>query len=123
MSVLITDKSPVFSHMTNTLHGLSTIRAYKAQEQFELQFDSIQNIHSTVNFSQILAARWFGSVAQILTFAYFSLVTLGYMLSSAGKLKCTCRYKNGQTLLAHYTNWQYINGSTFNSAPSIQKQY
>lgn len=43
-----TAKSPVFSQMGSTLIGISTIRACKANERLALEFDNLQNVHSSV---------------------------------------------------------------------------
>lgn len=42
-------RSPVFSHLSSTLHGLSTIRAFKVQQRFQQMFDEYQDIHSGKN--------------------------------------------------------------------------
>lgn len=42
-------RSPVFSHLSSTLHGLSTIRAFKVQQSFQQMFDEYQDIHSGKN--------------------------------------------------------------------------
>lgn len=39
-------RSPVFSHITATLNGLSTIRACGAQEMLKKEFDTHQDVHS-----------------------------------------------------------------------------
>lgn len=39
-------RSPVFSHLSSSLQGLSTIRAFKAEERFQQTFDSHQDLHS-----------------------------------------------------------------------------
>jgi len=71
--------------MSSTLHGLTTIRAYRAEQEFADKFDVYQNRHSSVCFSQIVAMRWFGMVIQFLAFIYFLLVTSSFMLFKSGK--------------------------------------
>lgn len=41
-------KSPVFSHLAATLSGISTIRANKAESRLTLEFDGLQNVHSSM---------------------------------------------------------------------------
>uniref|UniRef100_A0A8C8DRS1 ATP binding cassette subfamily C member 4 (PEL blood group) n=1 Tax=Oryzias sinensis TaxID=183150 RepID=A0A8C8DRS1_9TELE len=41
-----TTRSPVFSHLSSTLQGLSTIRAFRVQERFQQMFDEYQDLHS-----------------------------------------------------------------------------
>uniref|UniRef100_A0A8C4IMQ3 ATP binding cassette subfamily C member 4 (PEL blood group) n=1 Tax=Dicentrarchus labrax TaxID=13489 RepID=A0A8C4IMQ3_DICLA len=41
-----TTRSPVFSHLSSSLQGLSTIRAFKVQQRFQQLFDEYQDLHS-----------------------------------------------------------------------------
>lgn len=41
-------KSPVFTHITATFDGLSTIRAFNAQSILQQQFDNHQNSNTAV---------------------------------------------------------------------------
>lgn len=51
-------RSPIFSHLSTTLSGLSTIRAFKVQDEFVRIFDQQQDIHSSAWFGYICASRW-----------------------------------------------------------------
>ncbi|XP_056895808.1 ATP-binding cassette sub-family C member 4-like isoform X2 [Takifugu flavidus] len=53
-----TTRSPVFSHLSSTLHGLSTIRAFKVQQAFQQMFDEFQDIHSEAWFLFLTTSRW-----------------------------------------------------------------
>uniref|UniRef100_A0A8C0SL69 Multidrug resistance-associated protein 4 n=1 Tax=Canis lupus familiaris TaxID=9615 RepID=A0A8C0SL69_CANLF len=48
-----TSRSPVFSHLSSSLQGLWTIRAYKAEERFQELFDAHQDLHSAVDAGQV----------------------------------------------------------------------
>ena len=39
-------RSPVFSHLSSSLQGLWTIRAFSAEERFQNTFDAHQDLHS-----------------------------------------------------------------------------
>ncbi|XP_041663750.1 ATP-binding cassette sub-family C member 4-like [Cheilinus undulatus] len=54
-----TTRSPVFSHLSSSLQGLSTIRAFKAQQRFQQMFDEYQDIHSAAWFLFLTTSRWF----------------------------------------------------------------
>lgn len=46
MCVCLLARSPVFSHLSSSLQGLSTIRAFKVQQRFQQMFDEYQDLHS-----------------------------------------------------------------------------
>lgn len=54
-----TTRSPVFSHLSSSLQGLWTIRAFKAEERFQTAFDDHQNLHSEAWFLFLTTSRWF----------------------------------------------------------------
>ncbi|XP_041940167.1 ATP-binding cassette sub-family C member 4-like isoform X1 [Alosa sapidissima] len=54
-----TTRSPVFSHLSSSLQGLWTIRAFKAQERFQQMFDAHQDLHSEAWFLFLTTSRWF----------------------------------------------------------------
>ncbi|XP_020490124.2 ATP-binding cassette sub-family C member 4-like isoform X2 [Labrus bergylta] len=54
-----TTRSPVFSHLSSSLQGLSTIRAFKVQQRFQQMFDDYQDLHSEAWFLFLTTSRWF----------------------------------------------------------------
>lgn len=50
-------RAPILSHLSNTLIGLTTIRAFRVEAQFAHQFESYQDDHSSVWFTLIGANR------------------------------------------------------------------
>uniref|UniRef100_A0A4W6FWX0 Multidrug resistance-associated protein 4 n=1 Tax=Lates calcarifer TaxID=8187 RepID=A0A4W6FWX0_LATCA len=54
-----TTRSPVFSHLSSSLQGLSTIRAFKVQQKFQQMFDEYQDLHSEAWFLFLTTSRWF----------------------------------------------------------------
>ncbi|XP_073470477.1 ATP-binding cassette sub-family C member 4 isoform X1 [Aquarana catesbeiana] len=53
-----TTRSPVFSHLSSSLQGLWTIRAFKAEERFQHLFDAQQDLHSEAWFLFLTTSRW-----------------------------------------------------------------
>ncbi|XP_040281246.1 multidrug resistance-associated protein 4 [Bufo bufo] len=53
-----TTRSPVFSHLSTSLQGLWTIRAFKAEERFQQSFDEKQDLHSESWFLFLTTSRW-----------------------------------------------------------------
>nr|CAH7746327.1 unnamed protein product [Callosobruchus chinensis] len=53
-------KSPVFSHVTATFYGISTIRAFHAENMLIKEFDDLQDKHSSAWFLFLSSSRCFG---------------------------------------------------------------
>ena len=54
----ISARSPVFSHLSATLQGLHTIRAFSVEEKFVEEFDAHQDLHSESFFLFLASSRW-----------------------------------------------------------------
>ncbi|KAM9344115.1 LOW QUALITY PROTEIN: ATP-binding cassette sub-family C member 4-like [Pholidichthys leucotaenia] len=54
-----TTRSPVFSHLSSSLQGLSSIRAFKVQKRFQQMFNEYQDLHSGAWFLFLTTSRWF----------------------------------------------------------------
>ncbi|XP_072319420.1 ATP-binding cassette sub-family C member 4-like [Eucyclogobius newberryi] len=76
-----TTRSPVFSHLSSSLQGLWTIRAFRAADRLQEQFDSYQDVHSGTWFLFLMTSRWFalrldGICAIFVTLTAFSCILL-----------------------------------------------
>ncbi|CAH1738400.1 unnamed protein product [Aphis gossypii] len=74
-----TTRSPVFTHLNATLQGLTTIRAFKAEQILTREFDSHQDLHSSVWYLFITASRGFGLWLDIICLVYVSAVTFSFV--------------------------------------------
>ncbi|XP_032385885.1 multidrug resistance-associated protein 4 isoform X2 [Etheostoma spectabile] len=77
-----TTRSPVFSHLSSSLQGLSTIRAFKVQQRFQQMFDGYQDLHSEAWFLFLTTSRWFavrldGICSIFVTITAFGCLYLG----------------------------------------------
>ncbi|KAJ8941680.1 hypothetical protein NQ314_010326 [Rhamnusium bicolor] len=73
LSLVVSAKSPMFSHMTATMHGLSTIRAFSAQDMLIQEFDDFQDNHSAAWFLFIASSRCFGFWLDILCISFITI--------------------------------------------------
>lgn len=78
-------KSPVFTHFFQTLSGLSTIRANKAEEILRREFDNYQDTHSACLFMFISARTVFGLIMDIICFIFVFCIIFYYMLFDTGE--------------------------------------
>lgn len=72
-------KSPVFSHLNASLQGLTTIRAFSAQNILAKEFDSHQDLHSSAWYFFIASSRAFGLWLDLVCIAYITLVTFSFL--------------------------------------------
>ncbi|XP_072383363.1 ATP-binding cassette sub-family C member 4-like isoform X2 [Diabrotica undecimpunctata] len=82
-------KSPVFSHLTATLEGLTTIRAFKAQNILRAEFDKHQDSHTSAWFMFISTSSAFGFSLDVICLMFigsltFSLIGLGEYFNLTG---------------------------------------
>ena len=73
-------KSPVFSQLSTSLHGLTTIRAFSAQPLLRAEFDRIQDLHTSGWFTFISATRWFGLWLDWIVVVYLACVVYSFLL-------------------------------------------
>jgi ATP-binding cassette subfamily C (CFTR/MRP) protein 4 len=78
-------RSPVFSHLANSLYGLATVRAFGVQKTFEKKFDDYQDNHTAAWFLFISATRWFGIVLDWLCVVYLTAVTITFSFKNDNK--------------------------------------
>ncbi|KAH0544123.1 probable multidrug resistance-associated protein lethal(2)03659 [Cotesia glomerata] len=75
-------RSPVFNHLSATLHGLSTIRSFNAEEILIKEFDHHQDLHSSAWYIFIASSRSFGFWLDIFCLLYVTCVTMSFLILS-----------------------------------------
>ncbi|XP_072762870.1 ATP-binding cassette sub-family C member 4 [Anoplolepis gracilipes] len=73
-------RSPVFTHLNATLNGLTTIRAYCAQDILKQEFDKLQDVHTSTVYMYIVTSTAFGFVLDVFCFFFISLITFSFLL-------------------------------------------
>ncbi|ODM94173.1 hypothetical protein Ocin01_12506 [Orchesella cincta] len=77
-------KSPLFTHLTASVQGLTTIRASKRQNILIEQFDAMQDVHSAAWFLFISSNRWFGIWLEMISVLFLASVTFTQLSGSVG---------------------------------------
>ncbi|XP_001843089.2 probable multidrug resistance-associated protein lethal(2)03659 [Culex quinquefasciatus] len=73
-------RSPVFSHLSATLSGLSTIRANEAQQKICQEFDALQNVHSAVWQLTMSSNAALGLWLDCISTAFVACVTYSFIV-------------------------------------------
>jgi len=73
-------KAPIFSQLSSSLNGLSTIRCCNTQEKLINEFDSLQDNHTSAWYCFIATSRTLGVYCDWIVFFYLSLCTFPFIL-------------------------------------------
>ena len=73
-------RSPVFSQLSTSLQGLTTIRAFKAEPLLRSEFDYQQDLHTSTWFAFLSATRWFGVWLDWVVAVYIGVVVFSFLL-------------------------------------------
>uniref|UniRef100_A0A3P8VQU0 Multidrug resistance-associated protein 4-like n=1 Tax=Cynoglossus semilaevis TaxID=244447 RepID=A0A3P8VQU0_CYNSE len=72
-----TARSPIFSHLSSSLHGLWTIRVFKAEDRLQRVFDNHQDLHSEVWFLFLMTSRWFALYLDTICSIFVTFTSFG----------------------------------------------
>ncbi|XP_066250978.1 ATP-binding cassette sub-family C member 4-like [Euwallacea similis] len=75
-------KSSVFSHITSSLRGLVTIRAFQAEQELINEFDEHQDVHTAAYNLTILCGEFFGLWLDIICVIFIAIVCFGFSVSA-----------------------------------------
>ncbi|XP_037922789.1 multidrug resistance-associated protein 4-like [Hermetia illucens] len=79
-------RSPVFTHLAASLHGLSTIRAYGAQADLIKEFDAHQDVHTASYYMYISTSTAFGLSLDIVCLIFLACVTFYFLIVDDGSM-------------------------------------
>ncbi|XP_077987383.1 ATP-binding cassette sub-family C member 4-like [Glandiceps talaboti] len=74
-------RSPVFSHLSASLQGLCTIRAFNAETKYIQEFDSHQDLHTESWFLFLACSRWFSMRVDLLCACFTTAVAFSSVLA------------------------------------------
>ncbi|XP_052786000.1 ATP-binding cassette sub-family C member 4-like [Mya arenaria] len=80
--LVATTRSPVFSHLSASLQGLHTIRAFGVQKTFIEEFDAHQDLHTEPLFLSFASSRWLAIRLDWLCFVFASAVSFCCVLTA-----------------------------------------
>nr|CAI5818821.1 unnamed protein product [Callosobruchus analis] len=73
-------RAPVFSHISSSLYGISTIRASNAEEMVKKEFDGLQDRHTSTWFLFLTSSEAFGFYLDVISTVFLSLVTFQFLI-------------------------------------------
>ncbi|CAH1098763.1 unnamed protein product [Psylliodes chrysocephalus] len=75
-----TSKAPMFSHVSATLNGMSTIRSASAEQILIREFDVLQDQHTSTWFLFIASSTAFGFYFDVISTIFLALVTYQFLI-------------------------------------------
>ncbi|CAH1981029.1 unnamed protein product [Acanthoscelides obtectus] len=73
-------RAPVFSYISSTLYGISTIRSSNAEEMVKREFDGLQDRHTSTWFLFLTSSEAFGFYLDVISTIFLSLVTFQFLI-------------------------------------------
>ncbi|CAG5018046.1 unnamed protein product [Parnassius apollo] len=80
-------RSPVFSHVSASMAGLTTIRASNAQEMLRVQFDDKQDVHTAAWYLTLTSNTAFSIWLSLISAVYVIVVAYTFLLLDDGTTK------------------------------------
>ncbi|XP_060872281.1 probable multidrug resistance-associated protein lethal(2)03659 isoform X3 [Metopolophium dirhodum] len=77
-------RSPVYGYLNASLQGLSTIRAFKAEDILCKEFDEHQDLHSSTWYLFITSSEAFGFSLDMICLVYICILTYSFLLVNNG---------------------------------------
>lgn len=73
-TIFISERSPVYSHVSETINGLQTVRAFRMEGTIVRRFETYQDKHTTTWFLFLATYRWFGIRSLLLVVIFMNAV-------------------------------------------------
>uniref|UniRef100_A0A1A9X4D6 Multidrug resistance-associated protein lethal(2)03659 n=1 Tax=Glossina brevipalpis TaxID=37001 RepID=A0A1A9X4D6_9MUSC len=77
-------RSPIYTHLSASLNGLATVRAFGAEQILISEFDNYQDLHSASFYMFLTTSRAFGYWLDCWCVLYLAVITLSFFLFDAG---------------------------------------
>ncbi|ODN02388.1 Multidrug resistance-associated protein 4 [Orchesella cincta] len=76
-------RSPLYTHLSSSVQGLSTIRSSKSQKLLIDQFDTMQDIHSSSWYHFIAGNNWFSIWLEMTSVVFLLIVAFSFVAVSS----------------------------------------
>ncbi|KAL7292212.1 hypothetical protein TKK_0014165 [Trichogramma kaykai] len=73
-------RSPVFTHLNETLSGIATIRAYEAQTNLKYDFDRFQDVHTSSWYMFVTSSFAYAFILDMFTFIFITLTAFTFLM-------------------------------------------
>jgi ABC-type bacteriocin/lantibiotic exporter with double-glycine peptidase domain len=105
-------RSPIFTHLSETIDGLVTIRALGRLQAFTTQFNEYINKNASVYFAFVAVSRWLGFRLDTIVVVLLLVSTFGATAAkeyNAGIQPVILAEPKSSTILQHHSQHQIFN--------------
>ena len=85
LNYILSARSPLYSHISATIQGLSSIRAFHEEKRFLNKFHYYQNEHTKAWFMKIAVSRWFGMRIDLIGSSFLTIIAFTSIPLADGK--------------------------------------
>lgn len=76
-------RSPLIGHLNSSLEGITTIRAFKAQEVLKSEFDKHQDLYTSANYTSLISRGAFSFFMDFFSVSFTIYIIMKFMLMDA----------------------------------------
>ncbi|XP_072380947.1 ATP-binding cassette subfamily C member 4-like [Diabrotica undecimpunctata] len=77
-------RSPIVGHLNSTMEGLTTIRAYKAQEILKIEFDKHQDLYTSAFYTSVCTKAAFSFIMNFSALLFVTTVVIRFLFLDNG---------------------------------------
>ncbi len=75
--MVLSARSPIFTHLSSVLTGLTTMRAHQYEQFFKQAYDERQDVHSSAYYLTLACANWFAILLDWTVVIYVACIAYG----------------------------------------------
>lgn len=119
LDIYFTARSPLIGHLNSSLEGITTVRAFKAQEVLKAEFDKHQDLYTSANYTSLISRSAFSFFMDFFSVSFTIYIIMKFLFTdAAGKVLINLLLKKisffeffsnqlWRCWINYYPNWRF----------------